>query len=327
MRKTWAGRAAAGITACLLLGMTAQTAFAASDRIAMISLEITDTIDIGEYVSSDDIHITGDSSRYQIDGWRVLNEEAVWEGSMTPLVEIEFSSINWGNFSYIGKKNLRIKGTKWEFVSSRRSNDDENLTLTLKLAPLKAEPEQEATERALLEPDGVASWELNETAGSYSVRLYRDGTLIGEESPVYGTLFSFQDQITQAGSYYYKLRAVSKYDGEAGGGWTQSEERYFDEAAIAAFREPDPELFRGSWSQRGSQWCYVNPGNHLATAQWQQIDGKWYWFDSGSVMGTGWITWNKKQYYCQEDGSMLENGVTPDGYQVGPDGAAIGKEN
>ena len=41
-------------------------------------------------------------------------------------------------------------------------------------------------------------------------------------------------------------------------------------------------------------------------------------------MRTGWIDWNGKQYFCDPSGAMLENTVTPDGFQVGADGARIG---
>ena len=38
---------------------------------------------------------------------------------------------------------------------------------------------------------------------------------------------------------------------------------------------------------------------------------------------TGWIDWNGKQYYCDPSGAMLANTTTPDGIQVGADGARI----
>lgn len=44
-------------------------------------------------------------------------------------------------------------------------------------------------------------------------------------------------------------------------------------------------------------------------------------------MVTGWVDWDKSRYYCAEDGSMLTDSVTPDGYRVGADGAVVGKED
>ena len=56
---------------------------------------------------------------------------------------------------------------------------------------------------------------------------------------------------------------------------------------------------------------------------WQYIGGKWYFFDGTGYMKTGWIDWNGKWYYCDSSGAMLSNTTTPDGYQVGADGAWI----
>ena len=38
-------------------------------------------------------------------------------------------------------------------------------------------------------------------------------------------------------------------------------------------------------------------------------------------MVTGWVKWNSKWYYCGESGAMLTDTTTPDGYDVGSDGA------
>ena len=64
------------------------------------------------------------------------------------------------------------------------------------------------------------------------------------------------------------------------------------------------------WLTINGQTFYLsNASDHtigrMATG-WQQIDGKWYWFQTVS-------DGNK--------GVLLKNGVTPDGFQVGEDGA------
>ncbi|MCD8221966.1 MAG: hypothetical protein LUD07_07245 [Clostridiales bacterium] len=40
-------------------------------------------------------------------------------------------------------------------------------------------------------------------------------------------------------------------------------------------------------------------------------------------MKTGWFQQGGKWYYCNEDGEMLANTRTPDGYYVGADGAWV----
>ena len=62
--------------------------------------------------------------------------------------------------------------------------------------------------------------------------------------------------------------------------------------------------FAGEWKQEADgRWWYQNDDGSYTTNNWQQIDGKYYYFDA-----QGW---------------MLSNTTTPDGYQVGADGAWI----
>lgn len=61
--------------------------------------------------------------------------------------------------------------------------------------------------------------------------------------------------------------------------------------------------FAGQWKQDTTGWWYVEDNGNYPTNQWKEIDGKQYYFD-----GSGY---------------MLANTTTPDGYQVGADGAWI----
>jgi len=62
-------------------------------------------------------------------------------------------------------------------------------------------------------------------------------------------------------------------------------------------------VFAGEWRQSNGRWWYENEDGGYPASQWQEIGGKHYYFGA--------------------DGYMLENTVTPDGYQVGADGAWI----
>lgn len=62
--------------------------------------------------------------------------------------------------------------------------------------------------------------------------------------------------------------------------------------------------------------------------QWQQDSmGWWYQNDDGSYPASEWKEIDGKQYYFGADGYMLSNTTTPDGYQVGADGAWIENKN
>lgn len=61
--------------------------------------------------------------------------------------------------------------------------------------------------------------------------------------------------------------------------------------------------FAGEWKQDTSGWWYQNDDGSYPVNSWQNIDGK--------------------QYYFNESGYMLYNTTTPDGKQVGADGAMV----
>ena len=70
---------------------------------------------------------------------------------------------------------------------------------------------------------------------------------------------------------------------------------------------------------------YWIEGDHYMAKGWKQIDGKWYYLCStGSLAKNVWKTGaNGTWYYLGQDGVMLTNATTPDGYKVGADGAWI----
>lgn len=61
--------------------------------------------------------------------------------------------------------------------------------------------------------------------------------------------------------------------------------------------------FAGEWKANANGWWYENDDGSYPVAQWKEVNGKYYYF------GT--------------DGYMLASTITPDGYQVGADGAWI----
>lgn len=99
------------------------------------------------------------------------------------------------------------------------------------------------------------------------------------------------------------------------------------------------------WKQDSTGWYYVKADKSYAANEWMTIDGEEYWFDSNGYMATGWRQYsndawyyfrssgamaknywaqhNGKWFYLGADGSMMKNTTTPDGYQVGADGAWI----
>lgn len=63
--------------------------------------------------------------------------------------------------------------------------------------------------------------------------------------------------------------------------------------------------FAGEWKQDNAGWWYQNGDGSYPVSSWKEVNGKQYYFDA--------------------NGYMLHDTTTPDGYQVGADGAWIVK--
>lgn len=77
------------------------------------------------------------------------------------------------------------------------------------------------------------------------------------------------------------------------------------------------------WRQDQNGWWFLFSDGSYAFNCWQMIDGKWYCFDESGYLRYGWILSGEKWYYCGDDGAMVMNTKTPDGYYIGGDGAWI----
>lgn len=74
-------------------------------------------------------------------------------------------------------------------------------------------------------------------------------------------------------------------------------------------------------------WIYYKQDGFIATNQWVQ-NHKYNWFycnEDGYLIKNTWLhdTNDGKYYYLGDDYAMLHDTTTPDGYQVGSDGAWI----
>ena len=108
---------------------------------------------------------------------------------------------------------------------------------------------------------------------------------------------------------------------------------------------PAADLTSG-WHQKDGGWYYVREDGTRAKGTRLTIEGYDYWFGEDGTMITGWYhaadggwyylrpsfggmkksTWlqdNGKWYYLGDDGKMLTDTVTPDGYHVGADGVCL----
>lgn len=79
------------------------------------------------------------------------------------------------------------------------------------------------------------------------------------------------------------------------------------------------ETQKAGWYYEDGIWYLLDSDGDERTG-WQQVNGTWYYLsESGAMARNQWVG----NYYLGADGAMLTNTTTPDGYQVGADGAWI----
>lgn len=312
-------------TAAPMVLSTIPPAYADMVRIEGVSLEVRARIEPGEGIGEETVDASSlQEGKYQIVDCQVLNRGFSWQASCVPEIELKLQAGTDYKFSYIGVKNVKVKGGAFEFVSSKREEKDGVLRLRLKLEPLYSKIQ--AVETAALSSDGTASWSDTDSAGSYQLIFWRDGKRVTPVLTAYGTRKSLGSYMTEPGSYLLQIRPVSRYDDKYKGDWTKSEGGVITKEDLVRIRESKEKggstSDEGKWIQKEGGWSYLNPGDVYAVLQWEQIGKSYYWFDKEGIMATGWIKWKASWYYLQSNGAMLTNAVTPDGVSIGGDGAA-----
>lgn len=83
-------------------------------------------------------------------------------------------------------------------------------------------------------------------------------------------------------------------------------------------------VMQTGWKLVDGSWHYFKGSGEMATGWLQVTSGSpWYYLKSDGKMVTGWMQIGNKWYCFKSNGEMYANTTTPDGYQVGSDGAMI----
>lgn len=80
----------------------------------------------------------------------------------------------------------------------------------------------------------------------------------------------------------------------------------------------------GEWTEDEFGRKYINEDGTYPTEYWMLIDGDTYHFDSAGYVSVGWLAVGNTFYYFDEDGKILANAKTPDGFETDSDGRMIG---
>lgn len=320
--------------------------------ISSVSIRVRSNVRADYDVEAASVDITTDSGQYTIGAytWDAGNKDS-WDPGEVPKITVEIHAVS-GYYFYktTGAGKFQIDGAEYSKV--KRVNDDETLLLTLKLNPVSGELDITENAEWVGYPLGKASWEPVEFAGAYELKLYRNGEAVQGVPKVNATTYDFYPFMTQAGDYYFKVRAIPKNSDEekyiVSGDWVSSEETSIDaDETYGSDRSDrrndklDPSKI--GWQKNSEGWWYRNADGSYPANTWKDIDGKrylfgydgyiltgwqrkdgnYYYLDSNGAMQIGWLQDNRKWYYLGGDGVMQTGWITVGGnrYYMDPDGS------
>lgn len=318
IRKRWM----LGLTAAVLAAMTAMPVYGSSRKtIKSVNLTIKADIEPDTDYGMENIDIETSSNRFSVDDYEVLNEEFGWQEDTIPRIRITLIADDDYYFESLPKDKIILRGGA-ELIQASREDGNTTLLVDVKLPSFQTSLQQ--LSNVALSEEGIASWGPVGTAGSYEVRVYRDGAASGASITTKAASYNCRGRMGKGEiGYTVKVRAVSKFDKSEIGEWVESPSVYITGERAAEFRE-NPTGGSGRWVQAADgRWWYEEEDGTYPKDSWKQVGDKWYFFDGEGYMKIGWVQWDGQEYYCSESGEMLTDCMTPDSYWVGTDGAKI----
>ncbi|WP_313581216.1 hypothetical protein [Lacrimispora sp.] len=323
-------RSAAFITAAILSVIPITALAATGTQISSVSLYISSEIEAGE--SGSDVSVTSSSSKFSIDDVEVTNKpDEEWKDGNKPKLKVTLEAEDDYYFvSGFSKSSVSLSGSDGTVSSVSRSSSELIVYITLDaLEDDESDHELAVSNLEWDEENGTGYWDESEDANKYEVRLYRGSNAVTSVLTTTYTSYDFSGYMTNSGNYSFKVRGV--YNSSNKGSWEESDSWYvsadvaeeISSKSSSGVSGPGSSTGTGAWLKDSTGWWYCNADKSYTISNWQYIDDCWYYFNKSGYMVTGWIHWNSIWYYCGESGAMLINTTTPDGYEVGSDGAWI----
>jgi len=309
------------LCAAAALMLTAFPAYAASrKKISSVRVEVKSNIQPETRFGDEEIEIEVPDRKYSYDDYEIENAGGEWMADDIPEITIYLRAEPGYYFSLTRASSVKLEGAT--YVKATKRDSSETLVLRVKLPSLQ-EQVGDMTEVTLSE-NGYAWWNEVRGAGSYELRMYRNGSGVGA---TYLTTedqqYNFRSIMNRPGSYQVKVRPCNKIKPDNKGEWAESNMITIDQEMVNAIRNGETSMIplRGEWKLENDRWQYIHEDGSCTKNNWEQIKGEWYFFDDQGYMKTGWIEWKGKEYYCKEEtGEMLKNTTTPDGFLLGYDG-------
>lgn len=300
----------------MLLGLLVTPAYAASrKKIGSINVIVKSEILAGTRYGEENIEVEVKSGKCTFDYYDVDNVGFEWEDTDVPEITIYLRAEEGYYFSLTRASAVELSGAT--YIKASKQDSSETLALKVKLPSLAESVDDQG--EVTLTTGAYAIWDEVRGAGSYEVRLYRNGTGMGVSilttpNPYY----DFSSMMTRAGTYHARVRPLNKIKPENKGEWAESPTVTLTAEQADAIRNGTANQaipVRGEWMQDGTGWWYQHSDGSYTKNNWESIKDVWYFFDENGYMKTGWIEWEGKRYYCDlNTGAMLKSTTTPDGF-------------
>lgn len=318
------------LSSFLLAFLIPGTAFA-REKIGEISLNFSADLDTDEEWPP--VTVSGDEEGYLIDDFKfqVDQSEKYPQGVVTLIADDDYY------FGTIKASSCTLEGEGAVFVKAIKKTSSQ-LNLTVSFHEMGDGQIQSPGGLGWLQ-GGVASWDRIPAAKAYQIRLMKDGkSLVPESFETTGCSYDFSSYITEPGNYYFRVRAISRYNSSTISEWKDSPAYQVDENSLARIQAKSIQLPNtpGRWIFDNGAWYWENPGGSRASLQWVFYNNGRYYLNADARMAVGW-NWIKdpdgfsRCYYFSSDptgdlGRLYTNSVTPDGFTVNGDGAWVVNE-
>lgn len=281
-------------------------------KISSVNIAIESEIQPEMRFGEEMVEVTVRGGHYSFDSYEINNVGFEWSDEDVPELTIYLHADDNYYFSLTKASSVKLSGAT--YVRASKQDSSETLCLVVQLPSLQESVADQG--EVILTENGYALWDAVRGAGSYELRLYRNGEGVGVSMLTTQALdYDFRTMMSRPGTYFVKVRPVNAVNAESKGKWAESGQVTISKEQANRIRlgEAGGMPQRGQWKQddRGS-WYQFSDGTYVKN-NWQEIDGEWYFFDEEGYMKTGWIEWNGTRYYCGNSGAMLKDTTTPDG--------------
>ena len=167
-----------------------------------------------------------------------------------------------------------------------------------------------------------------EGAKSYEVRLLRNGST-ATTATTSGTSYNFSKNISKAGDYSFRVRAVSSYDDKKGEWSDESESFDIEKDDIQGLKNSSSSASSSypsrGWMKDNTGWWYSNGDGTWLANGWHNIDNVWYYFNNSGYILTGWQAIGGRWYYMNANGARLTGWqyINNVWYYLDPNGAML----